>query len=103
MAKVGSDNYFRDIRITSQSICIRIIKEFSEGVISSESVAEFSTFVKHMLERDSLQKGEFAKLCRIIFSTAFTILKESMKNEDEFNQMQMTCVLFYGPSIVDVL
>ncbi|VDM19229.1 unnamed protein product [Wuchereria bancrofti] len=103
MAEVGSDSYFRDIKITSQSICIRIIKEFSEGVISSESVAEFSTFVKHMLKGDSLQKGELTKLCRIIFSTAFTILKESMKNEDEFNQYNFDSALQIINSIFENL
>uniref|UniRef100_A0A1I7VM53 Non-specific serine/threonine protein kinase n=1 Tax=Loa loa TaxID=7209 RepID=A0A1I7VM53_LOALO len=86
MGGVESDNYLRDIRITAQSICKRIIEECSEGVITPGSVIEFSTFVKHELKADWFQKGEHIKLYRIIFGTAFTILKESMKNEDEFNR-----------------
>ncbi|CAG9534735.1 unnamed protein product [Cercopithifilaria johnstoni] len=85
MLEVDSDNHLRNIKITAQSICIKIIKEFSEGVVSPESVAEFSTFVKHKLKEERLQKEELIKLHRIVFGTAFTVLKESMKNEDRFN------------------
>ncbi|KAL3994226.1 hypothetical protein ACH3XW_20870 [Acanthocheilonema viteae] len=86
MSKVENDNYLRDIRTTTQSLCIKIVKEFSEGVISPGSITEFSTFVEHELKEESLKKDELIKLNCIIFGTAFAILKESMKSEDSFNQ-----------------
>ncbi|KAM3719555.1 TELO2-interacting protein [Dirofilaria immitis] len=86
MVEVGNDNYFRHIRITAQSICIKIISEFSQGAISPESVIEFSLFVKHELKPDKLQKEQLIKLYRIIFGTAFSILKGSMKTKLEFNR-----------------
>lgn len=38
------------------------------------------------IKRKDFQKKEFVELNRIIFGTAFSILKESVKNEDKFNR-----------------
>uniref|UniRef100_A0A0R3RTL8 Non-specific serine/threonine protein kinase n=1 Tax=Elaeophora elaphi TaxID=1147741 RepID=A0A0R3RTL8_9BILA len=86
VSDVESDNHLPDTKTLAQSACIKMIEEFSEGTISLGSAVEFLTFVKHMLKEESLQKEEHAKLHRIIFGTAFTILKESMKSEDDFNR-----------------
>ncbi|VDK61822.1 unnamed protein product [Onchocerca ochengi] len=86
MAGIENENYFRNIRTTAQSICIRIISEFSQGVISPKSVTELSTFVKDQLKPERLKKEELIKLYQIIFGASFSILKESMKNKDEFNR-----------------
>ncbi|MCP9261567.1 hypothetical protein DINM_004919 [Dirofilaria immitis] len=82
MVEVGNDNYFRHIRITAQSICIKIISEFSQGAISPESVIEFSL----RTEAGQITKEQLIKLYRIIFGTAFSILKGSMKTKLEFNR-----------------
>uniref|UniRef100_A0A915PV51 Uncharacterized protein n=1 Tax=Setaria digitata TaxID=48799 RepID=A0A915PV51_9BILA len=101
MEEVGDSNCYRDLLGSAHSICIKIIIELSEGVISHESVVGLSKFVKRELMKGIVEKGKYAEVYRMVFSTAVTILKESMKNKDEFNQYTFNYALQIINSILE--